>query len=147
MEILPMYDLEISGTGHLENIGITDKDIVERAFTYIDSQPHGNGSEFSKFAFSLESSNFITNNIYCCFLKYQAPFVHFQTNKKYLPFFKKSMVSLSVVFFKEKLYSKNKALVQLATQSIIHMLFFETTVHRYRLMALCSCFIVCHPKY
>ena len=38
-----MYDLETSGTGHLENIGITDKDLIKRAFTYIDSQPHGNG--------------------------------------------------------------------------------------------------------
>ena len=53
------------------------------------------------------------------------------------------MVSLWVVFFKEKLYSKNKALVQLTTQSITHMLFFETSVHRNRLMALCSCFTVC----
>ena len=60
-----MYDLETSGTGHLENIGITDKDLIKRAFTSIDSQPHGNGSEFSKFEFSLESSNFIINNIYC----------------------------------------------------------------------------------
>lgn len=48
-----MYDLETSGTGHLENIGVTDKDIVERAFTYIDSQPHGNGLEFPNLLFHL----------------------------------------------------------------------------------------------
>lgn len=65
MEILPMYDLETSGTDHLENICITDKDLIKRAFTYMDSQPRGNGSEFSKFEFSLESSSFLINNIYC----------------------------------------------------------------------------------
>lgn len=60
-----MYDLETSGTDHLENIRITDKHLIKRAFTYMDSQPHGNDSEFSKFEFSLASSNFIINNIYC----------------------------------------------------------------------------------
>lgn len=56
-----MHDLEISGIGYLENIGIRDKDINISVFRCLRVMVR----RFLEFEFSLNRASFIITNIYC----------------------------------------------------------------------------------
>ena len=95
-----MYDLETSGTGHLENIGITDKDLSKEPLYILTHNLMVMVQSFPNLNFHLKAQILsLITYIVSCFLKYQAPFVHYQTNKKMSAIFlKKHGFSMSCFF-------------------------------------------------
>lgn len=55
MDLLHTHDLEISGIDHLENICISDKDLITKVLKYIDSQFHGDVEVFQIRNFHLKA--------------------------------------------------------------------------------------------